>query len=153
METSGTEKLPFSRIDQVGVVVRDVEKAIEYYSSIGIGPFEYAQGMIADRRLYGKPAADIKNVIALTQLGHVQLELIQPAGGESIHKEFLETKGEGIHHLGFLVDDLEKETAKLTEKGFKITQSGTFVGGGGFAYFDTDKVGGVLLELIQRVSD
>jgi len=61
----------------------------------------------------------------------------------------LETKGEGINHLGFLVDDIDREVAKLVKKGFKVISSGKFLTGGGFAYFDTGKVGGILFELIQ----
>ncbi len=34
-----TEQLPFSKVDQIGVIVRDIDKAVEYYQSLGIGPF------------------------------------------------------------------------------------------------------------------
>ena len=61
----------------------------------------------------------------------------------------MKSKGEGINHLGFFVDDLAKETAKLEVKGFRVLYSAKFVTGGGFAYFDTDKVGGIISELVQ----
>jgi methylmalonyl-CoA/ethylmalonyl-CoA epimerase len=63
-------------------------------------------------------------------------------------KEFLEKRGEGIHHIGFFVDGLDRETAKMAEKGFKITQSGE-TPEVRWAYFDTDAVGGVVIELMQ----
>ncbi|MBI2856767.1 MAG: VOC family protein, partial [Chloroflexi bacterium] len=66
------------------------------------------------------------------------------------HKEFLETRGEGLHHLGFFVTDLDNQINNLTRQGFQVTQGGKRLTGGGFAYFDTDKVGGVVLELVQR---
>ena len=66
--------------------------------------------------------------------------------------EFLEKHGEGVNHLGFLVDDLDAETAKLVGKGFRVISSGKTLSGGAFAYLDTDKVGGIVFELIQQSS-
>ena len=151
MGKSGVEKSPFSKVSHVGIVVRDMDKAIEYYQSLGIGPFESSKkGHLAtDRKVYGKPADDAKIKSRVVQMGQLYLELVQPVEGEAIQKEFLKTKGEGINHLGFLVDDIDKETAKLEEKGFKVISSTRYAGGGGIAYFDTDKVGGVIFELIQ----
>jgi len=143
------ENLPYMKVDQVGVIVRDMDRAVEYYQALGIGPFESLNVVPADRKVYGKPADDVKNLARVAQMGQLQFELIQPVSGESVQKEFLESKGEGINHLGFFVDDIDKEVAKLVEKGFKVISNGKFVGGGGFAYFDTDKVGGVQFELIQ----
>ena len=77
------------------------------------------------------------------------LEPIQPVAGESIQKEFLKTKGEGIHYLGFIMDDLDKETTKLVKKGFKVINSTRTAQGHRSAYFDTDKVGSVVFELSQ----
>jgi len=56
----GTEKSPFSEINQAGVVIMDMDKAIEYYSSLGIEPFEPLQVTAVDRKIYGKPADDVK---------------------------------------------------------------------------------------------
>ncbi|MBA7562673.1 hypothetical protein ES708_04326 [subsurface metagenome] len=142
-------KETFSQIDQVGIIVRDMEKTIEYYSSFGVGPFKPLNVTAVQRMLYGKPVSDVKNIVRFAQMGRVQIELIQPVGKGTANQEFLDRRGEGINHLGSFVVDLDKEVAKLTAKGFKVIQSGKFLGGGGFAYFDTDKVGGVLFELIQ----
>lgn len=87
--------------------------------------------------------------IRVAQVGQVELELIQPLEGESIYKEFLEKKGEGLHHLSFFVHDIDEEEARLTKQGFKALASGRRPGGG-FTYFETDRVGGVVMELIQR---
>jgi len=153
MNKYGAEKLPFTQIDQVGVVVRDMDKAVEYYSSLGIGPFEsmWDKVTLIERKIMGKLVSldDIKTIVMVAQMGHVQLELIQPITGKFIHQEFLESHGEGIDHLGIYVDDIDKEVAKMVKKGFKVTFSGKFREGGSFAYLDTDKVGGVVFELIQ----
>ena len=145
----GEEKLPFTRIDHVGVTVVDLEKSMAHYQSLGIGPFEPLDTTLFDRQLHGKPVDDARVMIRVAKIGQVEFELVQPVSGESVHKEFLEKHGEGISHLGFFVDDLDKELAKLVAKGFEVVTSGKFVGGGGLAYLDTDKVGGVFFELIQ----
>ena len=137
------------RFSHVGVLVADLDKAAEYYQSFGIGPFGFPEGLtLMDREVYGKPASDVKNRAGLAQLGPTKIELVQPVSGKSVQKEFLDKHGEGINRIAFEVDDIEKETAKLLEKGFKVISSGKFVGGG-FAYFDTDKVGGVIFEMFQ----
>ena len=146
----GAEKLPFSKVDQVGVIVRDMDKAIEYYEALGIGPFKSLDVTAIDRKVYGKPADDVKNLVRVAQMGQVEFELVQPVSGESVQKKSLKDRGEGIDHLGFFVDNIDEEVANLVKKGFKVISSGKLVGGGGFAFLDTDKVGGVFFELIQR---
>ena len=152
MDAIESEKLSFSKVDQIGVIVRDMDKAIEYYQSLGIGPFEPLkhQGYI-ERKVLGKPVNvdDIKKTVRAAQMGPIQFELIEPGEGESLWREFLDTRGEGINHLGFFVDDIDKETAKLEKKGFNALYSSRFRNGGGAAYFDIDRIGGVMFELIQ----
>ena len=71
-------------------MVKDLDKTIEYFSSLGIGPFEPLQRPpMVERRVRGKPA-DYKLKIALAQLGQIQLELIQPVQGECVQNEFLD---------------------------------------------------------------
>ena len=143
------EKSPFSKIDQIGVIVKDLDRAVEYYSSLGIGPFQPLDLTRIKRSVYGKPAKGIRNRSKVAQIGSVQLELLQPVSGESVQKEFLEKRGEGVNHLGFLVDDLEREVNRLTARGFSVISSVRYSGGGGVAYLDTDRIGGVIFELIQ----
>lgn len=144
-------KLSSWTFDHVGVVVRDLEKAMEYFQSLGIGPFIATPSEVTtERKVYGKPA-DIKLKGAHAQLGPIKFELIQPVAGESVQKEFLVNKGEGINHIGFIVDDLDREVARLGEKGFQVISSGKIPPRGGFAYVGTHKVGGVIIELMKKV--
>ena len=146
------------KFDHVGVVVRDMDKAVEYYQSLGIGTFEpevtVDRHTYKDLKIYGKtpdPDTIPKTKIRFGQIGSLRLELMQPIEGESFHNEFLDSKGEGIEHIGFTVDDLDKETAKLVDKGVPIIMSGKIpaIGGLGIAHFDTRKVGNVIIELLQ----
>ena len=51
MEKIGKEKSPFSTFDHVGVVVRDMDRAIEYYQSLGAGPFEPVTTPVAEKKI------------------------------------------------------------------------------------------------------
>lgn len=145
---------PFRNLCQIGVIVKNIDEAAEFYQSLGIGPFVSPQhpAPIVDRMMHGRPAPDVKNRISTAQLGPIELELVQPISGESIQKEFLQTHGEGVNHLGFRVENIERGVAKLIEKGFRVVSSGKTIGSGRFAYVSTDKVGGILFELMQSDS-
>ena len=136
-----------------GAVVEDLEKAIVHFEDLGIGPFtpNPSEG-VKERKVYGK-TADIKLKGAVTKLGPLEFELIQPVRGKSVQKVFLDTKGEGINHIGFIVQDLEKEVARLEQMGFAAISTGRIPDNGGFAYFKTDSVGGVFIELIEPPAD
>ena len=84
-------------------------------------------------------------------MGGMGLELIQPLKGRSIYDEFLEEKGEGAHHVCYNVEDLDKEIADMAKAGFKVIQTGG-IAGVKWAYFDTDRDGGIIIELGQRIS-
>ncbi|MBA7467355.1 MAG: hypothetical protein GH158_02750 [Dehalococcoidia bacterium] len=143
------------KFHHVSVVVRDMAKAMKFYEALGIGPFPPLLGpqgkvSLVNKTLHGKPAVwelDLRH--AEGGVGDLIFELIQPLEGDTPVKDFLEKKGEGIQHIGFFVDDMEQETAKMAEKGFKITQSGE-TPTVKWAYFGTDAVGGVSIELMQK---
>jgi methylmalonyl-CoA epimerase len=149
MQSSKSAKSLFSKIDHIGVIVRDLDKGVKYYQSLGIGPFEPLNRFVASREIPGKTNGNIKLKIRLANMGQVKVELIEPVAGESPQKEFLENNGEGIHHLGFVVDDLDKEVAKLAKKGIKVSYRAKFLPSGGAVYLETNRIGGITLELIQ----
>ena len=151
MNEINQDKSPFEKFDHVGVVVRDLDKAIEYYQSLGMGPFEKRTiDTPADKTMYGKPAG-FKLKMAIAPLGPIRLEIIEASDGAILQQEFLENKGEGINHIAFAVGDLEKEKAKLMMKGLKVILTIKLPTGAECAYFDTRQVGGVIMELVKKV--
>jgi len=77
-------------------------------------------------------------------------ELIESVKGiEEMESDMHEEKGEGIHHIGFDVKDMDEKIKLSKELGIDILQTGR-TPAGGFAYLNTEKIGGVIFELIQR---
>lgn len=148
MSTSIQEQSPFTRLIQIGVVVKDIDQAIERLSLLGIGPFYSKMPPPEATSLYrGQPfRAAGRVIIKASRMGNVELELIQPVEGGSPHKEYLDAKGEGIQHIAFHVDDLGNEVEKLTTQGCTMLLDGRREGGG-IAYLDLN-VGGIIVELI-----
>ena len=141
-----------TEIFQVGVIVKDLDKSIEFLTSLGLGPFTIREINHPRANVRGK-IVSYQVRIALAQQGAVQLELIEYQKGTTIQKEFLDEKGEGIHHLLFNVKDLKKTVEKFSRKGVPVLQSDNFVGGGGLAYMGSDKIGGIVMEVVQRPPD
>ena len=136
-----------TRFHHVGVLVKNVDEAAEYYECLGIGPFAPSKLVHIDRKVYGKPVTGVKNAGKGTKLGPIEFEVVQPISGATPQKEWLESQGEGINHIAFIVDDIEEAISIMVEAGFSPIASSKNEGGGGMAYFDTDKVGGVQIEL------
>ena len=82
-------------------------------------------------------------------IGSVAYEFAQPLEKETTYGEFLTRKGEGVYSLDFTVDDLAKETSRLTYRGIRVVLSGKPKNGSAFAYFDTRKVGNLMVKLVQ----
>ena len=81
-----------------------------------------------------------------------QLELLQPLEGEDILREWLERRGEGLHHLGYEVRSLDETMKRMAEAGYECIQHGYGFGAdgsGGFAYFDTERELGYLVEAVE----
>jgi catechol 2,3-dioxygenase-like lactoylglutathione lyase family enzyme len=142
------------KFNQIGVVVKDLEKAIEFYSTnFGIGPFRIINPPNWEIILRGKPKT-IHARIAVTDNKDfgVQFELIEVPEDETIYSEFARTCGEGLHHLGFGVENFEEEVTEWKKQGFKVIQRSKPGSSGSWAYMDTNKVAGIIFELRKSTS-
>ena len=75
--------------------------------------------------------------VSLGYAGDLQLELIQPVAGPSIHREFLDAHGPGLHHVCFAVDDVEAACAAAEAAGVPVLMRGSMMDGEiEFAYVD-----------------
>jgi len=145
------QQLQLPGVGQIGVVVKDLDRAIAFYeSAFGLGPFdirEVGAPNVWDRG-EEKP---IKARLAFATLGTVEIELIQILEGDSVHLEFLRQHGEGLHHLGFFVRDIQAKLEQAKAMGFEVLQKDPF--GQAYAYLDTRQPGGIIFELITPLGD
>ena len=116
-------------------------------SALGCGEFAELPATDLEYRLRGRTVSAAL-AIAFGRSGNTQLELIQPVRGEGLHVEFLAANGPGLHHLGFLVDDLDVVTALGEAAGCADVMGATF-GSLRFCYLDTWDALGVYVELVE----
>ena len=134
---------------QIAIVVKSIAGTTKFYEEVfGIGPFRFQEVNFPTATYYGKPGG-YRGKRAFARLGPVTLELIELIGGKTVHEDFLKEKGEGLHHIGFEVKDLKASVAEAEKKGLKVIQGFTRKDGSGFVYLDSDKIGGVMFEVIQ----
>lgn len=139
-------------ISQIGLVVRDcMATARTYEAEYGIGPWqtiEMGPATVADMRIRGKPEPHAMRV-AITRIGNVLIELVQPLDDKSIYAEFLKEHGEGIHHVHFDIADYDSALTFFNGKWGGILQGGT-ISGTDYAYFDTQKALGMITAIAGK---
>ncbi len=146
------DHLGTTTLAQFAIVVKDIEASAKRYSEVLGLPIPevitLVPGLEVHQTYCGLPS-DARAKLAFFQLGPVQLELIEPMGGESTWQDVLDRKGEGFHHIAFWVEDMQKRVDYLKEHGIPMVQRGD-MGEGQFAYFDAEKPLGLVLELLEH---
>lgn len=147
MTEDNKNKSPFSKLVQIGIVVKDMDATIEKLTSLGIGPFEHRSVPEGAKEWYRGEPMNATFKIAAVNVGGMELEFIQPVDGESPHRDFLDEKGEGIQHLAFAVENLEEDIESIKEKGASV-QMQSDLGMLKVAYMDLE-TSGLVFELLQ----
>lgn len=149
--------LPHRFIDnlfKVGLVTHDLEATVRnYVERLGVGPWkilDLTPPVIKDAKIRGE-TVEFSLRLALAKIGETWIEIVQPLDGKSLHREFLEQHGEGIHYLGVSADKLTFSEAvnKFTSLGCPIVMEGELKGAYRFAHFDTKPFIKTTLELIS----
>ncbi len=139
----------FTNFGQIGIIVKDIEKARRGFAKLGIEPFKPLDAEPTVRwEAWGKPA-EVKLKMLFARVGPLEIELIEPVS-DCMQKEFLAKNGEGIQHFSFFVNDIDAVVTAMAEKGYSVVQRGWRPHGGGYAFFDTEADCGFMLEVIQR---
>jgi methylmalonyl-CoA/ethylmalonyl-CoA epimerase len=129
------------KVDHVSIAVSNIQE--------GLKTFENLLGIKAGH-VEEIPDKGVK--AAMIMVGDVEIELIEPTKPDTGVAKFLEKKGEGIHHVCFEVDDVDKELQSLAARGVDlIDKQGRkgLAGKVGFVHPRSTK--GVLVELAQKV--
>ena len=138
---------------QIAFVVRDIERAArELDRRLSAGPWRgWLFGPQGEGREYRGSPAEWTLRLALNDRSP-QFELIEPVDGPSIHADWLEERGEGFHHVAYVVESLERTTAEMAAAGHPaIARIHSFgaAGDGAAAYFDTAAALGFLVEAVE----
>lgn len=144
-------KYPFNRVHHVHVIVRDMAKVEAFLRAIGIELTDYDHpGDYA--LLEGNDAETLASIhYKFCRIDGVDLQFMSPKDDRpSRHKTFLETRGEGVYSVGFLVDDVDAAESRGKELGLQVQQKGRHEDGWGFTYFDTADTLGVNLTVRQN---
>jgi methylmalonyl-CoA/ethylmalonyl-CoA epimerase len=140
---------PFQTLHHVCLVVRDIDAAVAFYTSLGISPWhdyppleQYTDLTVPDRS--GFLALRYK----FANIANVQIQLCEPTTGDTPQGQFLATRGEGVFHLGFTVANCNAGEEAARKLGLSIQMRGRRPDGSGFTYFNTASQGaGVTLEI------
>jgi methylmalonyl-CoA/ethylmalonyl-CoA epimerase len=148
------ETLAGRPVGQVGILVRDLERALERYSTLwGLGPwtgYVYGPATVPTLTYRGQPGQYSMRIALAGQAP--QVELMEPLEGPSIYHEWLESRPEGLHHVAVYVDSLQQAIDSMTAAGYDLLQSGYgygLDGDGGYAYFETERDFGIILEALE----
>ena len=130
-----------NRIDHIGIAVKDIKSVSKFYKD----SFEchISEEMeIPERKLR----------IACIEISGVKLEFLMPTDKESVVARFIDKRGEGIHHICFEVDDIEKTVSELKNKGVEFVDEKPRSGveGKKIIFLQPKSAFGVLIELKER---
>jgi len=138
-------------VGQVCIVAKDCDATMkQLFEVAGIGPWAVWTPFLTNMRVRGVEAPySMKLAMAWTK--GFSWEVIQPLEGPSIYREFLEEKGEGVHHV--LIENAnhsyEETIAEATKKGCPPSMEGHWAGVD-FAYLETEGPLKVVLEIFRR---
>ena len=134
----------FTRIDHVGVAVEEIEPALELYR-------DRLQLRVAHREV----VADQGVEAVLLDVGENHVELLAPLDSGTPVGKFLAKRGPGLHHVAYLVDDVDATLAALREAGMPLIDEHARVGirRSRVAFLHPRGTGGVLTEIVQPAAD
>ena len=144
----GDGTVALTNLSHIGIAVKDVEKTIGFISSVwDIGTPEIVEEYTPkqEEMIAGKPFS-LK--IAFIKFGTVVIELLQPLDRGSIWSDFIETKGEGIHHVAWGVSNYDELVSKLQAQGHPMLVAASY-DGVRWCYFDTSP-GGMVIEFREE---
>lgn len=139
-----------NKIDQISILVRDVDAAVEYFGAVlGWAPFYVVD--IFDKGTYKNQLSDYCFKAAFCLVGELEIELLQLVSGFTPHADALREKGEGLFHLRLETADIDSDMAYLKELG--VESIWDYVIGGDLvnAYTDSHLKFGVRTELVRPV--
>ena len=131
-----------SHIEHLGIAVKSLEEAIPYYENI-LGLKCYSIEEVADQKVK----------TAFFKVGQTKIELLEPTSEDSTIAKFIETRGEGIHHMAFAIEDgVANALAEVEAKGVRLIDKAPRKGAEGLniAFLHPKSTCSVLTELCEN---
>ena len=127
------------QISHLGVAVNNLEEGREFYRTVfGLGSSEPILGGDGTIR------------VSMVNAGNAVIELLQPIGDEGVMAKFLKKRGEGIHHICYEVEDINKEVASLRSKGIEVIGEPSPGAEGMSVFLHPRNTHGVLVEFVEK---
>lgn len=139
-------------VTQIGIICHDIEKTAQDYADLfGIDKpeiFITDTENIAKTKYLGE-STPARTKQAFFHVGpNLDIELLEPDHEPSTWRHDLDTYGEGIHHIAFVVDGMKKIVQKFERNGMKEIQKGEWIGGR-YSYIDAKDTLKLTLELLE----
>lgn len=130
-----------SHIEHIGIAVKSLEESIPYYENI-LGLKCYKIEEVADQKVK----------TAFFMVGQTKIELLEPTSPESTIANFIEKKGEGMHHIAYKVDSVSDSLAEAENKGVRLIDKAPRGGADGLkiAFLHPKSTCSVLTELCEE---
>ena len=133
--------MKLDHIDHIGIAVKSIADCLPFY-----------EGVLGLKCYNIEEVTDQKVRTAFFQIGQTKIELLEPTCPESTIAGFIEKKGEGIHHIAYLVDDVQECLDEAKEKGIRLIDSAPRKGAEGLniAFLHPKSSCSVLRELCEN---
>jgi methylmalonyl-CoA epimerase len=128
------------KVDHIAMLVRDMDSLLRVLTDVF--------GLKINERMEF-PEHRIK--VVFLGLGELQIEIIQPTGPDTPFTRYLDSRGQGLHHLAVEVEDIEAALKEARESGLKLEDNAPRPGvGGSIAYLDPESTSGVYLQFVEK---
>ena len=133
------------KVEHIGIIVKDLEDGIRKYTSLLGLELKEIEEVEVEGAL---------NRVAFLPAENTNIELVATTAKEGVVADYIKQRGEGIHHIAFEVEDLEKIFEELSSRGVKFLWDKIIEGSRGskVAFFEPNELNGVYIELVQRAS-
>jgi methylmalonyl-CoA/ethylmalonyl-CoA epimerase len=142
---------PLTKITHFAWVVNDVRRVDAYYTGLGFPPFSSIDHNVSLERMYRGQPGTYEMWLGWDRTGTAAFEWVQQITGPDVYVEYGKKHGEGFHHLGVNVTDMDEAIKQMTARGAPPSQAAAWKtrnGRGRAVYLDSEPYGGVTLELI-----
>ncbi len=127
------------KIDHVGIAVKSLDEAVKTYKALGFEVEEIEE------------VEEQKVKVAMLPAGESRVELLEATSPDSAIAKFIDSRGEGIHHIAINVENIEEALKKAKEAGLRLIDEKPRIGAGGkkVAFVHPKSTHGVLLEFVE----